>query len=114
MIGSTFYYAPIDAKQGFKTALFYDDDVFPTLELDVLQTPDFEMMLSDSALAWIVGEPKYFDGEEGAAIFEVNPAASKFVLNFSTEDEATQADLDRFKAFVIRHGAASIYESATF
>ena len=80
MNGSTFYHAPIVAKkQGAKAALFYDDDVFPTLELAVLQTHDFELILAGSELSWRGGDPIYFDGDEGAAIFKVNPAAIEFV-----------------------------------
>ena len=113
MSGSTFYHAPIVAEQGAKAALFYDDDVFPTIELAVLQTPDFWTMLSNTDLRWSEGQPIYFEEEENSCIFKINPTALEFVLGCSPYDESERDDLRRLKEFVAQHGVRSIYQSAT-
>lgn len=114
MRGSTFYHAPIIAEQGVKDALFYDDDVFPTLELAVLQTPDFEALLANSGISWSLGEPLGCENNTGIAIFQINPDAIAFVLNLPAHDQCASTNMRCFREFIAKNGADSIYQDASF
>ena len=118
MIGTTLLYAPVLKEQPLaEIALLYEEDKFPTLELNVLLSLDFEMMLGDSPHGWSEGEPIINDEDDGLQVFKVNPTALAYILEHAedlAEDEAALADLGRLRAFVAAHGSDAIYEWATF
>lgn len=91
-----------------------DLDKFNCLYLDVLITLDFEMMLRDSDLQWVAGQPIFYD-PEGLAVFELDTSGLNAVLQQVTNlDDRQQADIRKLADFVRAHPKSSFYEFGTF
>jgi len=114
MTGSTLIHEPVEARlRSFQSIDELDE--FVALDLTVLSTIDFQMMLEPSGISWVGDEPVFLDEEGGAAIFKVAPASIKKIISIKTPLDAAQAaDLEKIRAFVVEHGPEHIYELATF
>lgn len=113
-IGSTFI---SESKPSRLASLSNFDDLeeFQTVELDLMTTLDFQMLVGDGGKKWTDGEPLLFDPGGGVAVFKVNPAGLKYVLGKAKGLEKEQAaDIRKLAEFVRKHGSETIYEVATF
>ena len=114
MIGSTLIHEPDESRLRDLTSI---DDIADlcTLELNALATIDFQQLVDATGAEWVSGEPVFFDGAAGAAIFKVDPAGLRAVLSANPQFGSVQmSDLQSIRNFVAEHGANSIYEFATF
>jgi len=88
---------------------------FDHVSLDSLGTLDFETAVSGPGFRWMMGEPIFYDEEDGVALAKISPEGLAFVLNGQHEfDEEQMADLETLRVFVSTHGNENIVELATF
>ena len=114
MIGSTII---AEKNSSRLTQIKRVDDLvdFVFLNLETLNTLDFQTIVIAGGKKWAEGDPIKFDSVVGMAIFKISPDGLAYVLgHISHLDEAKQADLRKFDEFVRVNGNLGLYEFATF
>jgi hypothetical protein len=116
MNGSTFIHAPEEeALRNIDWKGEPDWSEFRAVDLQMLITLDFSILLAKSNIPWMDGQPIYYDEEGGLAVMKINPMGLTKVLERRGRlDLEQQPDLDRLRRFLNEYGNEHIYEVAAF